>query len=1464
MSDILGGIGDALGGVADGVGKAIDFFAPSVEARGRGFNPTDLMNSLADTVKGSALGALGSVDDVLQGEGSLRDKLFMGGMIAAGVGGTVFGAHEVAAAKKASALEAGPMQQFGLPDQNMLLGRAVRRSSPRGEAIGLRQRAESASIEGAQLIAKNPGLSPRMGDILAAPDAQMTASHLVGASVAADPLRLTNSSLIVNKYTSMFAGVTPDKQLAAAQEDLVKVDNAVRSGIIVSSHSTQNEAFVEQWKQFLSGDLLPGSGGERQMLSMVKQFGDQSRGILAPDMTFNIALGLDSVVFTTQGPLWHVSMIDQAEQWTAFQETKFREVMFRSLNVRAQSAQGKKNIERMMDDALAHEAGTRLLPAPLKRGSGSHGKGWYWTAASEIDAALPQVTEKVSWANKEVLTAAVSLSSAAADWEDNIELAVQALLAASDDRVSSDSFQSFLRGYNPRDKEMSGPEFDLLQKLYSDVGNVKLSKPDFVKILRLAKEHPDDLFKSTNGPKQKNFYGNLMDPLDTSLVTVDRHMHDMFFGIASGSDFKMLGQTDLSDLNYDIVADIIKQIADERGMLPSMVQGLAWEAWKVQKESYRSIGQTWPSYDPFRLKDPVTGAENEVFRALTGELNGSVSDVLKSTGLQIPFVLSGKGHGLAMMPDDTLGVLAKPSKRFAQMFRHMFPAFTRSDGSAMWGAGAPRRVRDVYSFVQNVASRTPGGVYETWNAQDWDRFGGHPVTRPEVSVMVDIADGYDSSKLDKLGLVMDPGVPVATGFPTRSRERLGPDDLTSESFADPAKSPLVTHEWASISSEVNDSQMERFGLGNLSKKDLVARYNELGAKLRAAGYKPIPQRGMYKGEGEPSWLVFGISPEEASHFGDMFHQDSVITNDGMWYGKTAVDPEMAGKVQNFEPGVRIGGFGHDDFHSALDLPGGKVTWSAENYYWDGKADEADAAARWDQGEQGRARRIGIRLKASKAQDLLKTIAEIEGEGHTVKTVHAPGQAPKGWTEVRDHLVTDGSSLHLSRSRDPEIHSSNGFSAWVRSGEADGLPERSTLAARPVPEPGIRQVSENRFVVNGALVLHAGDAQDVKVVKQLDPRTWKSGSRKPVGVLFNTTGPVDEIVPVFNPERLVSQTGTDKKAAAAAEVDVNGDPVPAPPAELDLGAEVAPGQLMVKLTNGKYTIDLPLNNPDMRLPHQFIEAVGHLGIKPEDVRVNVGEVAAQTVTQQPRRIKGFGALVTGEDAPELRLTGAPEERMAQTHGVRYYPSYRDQTGRVVTIDPVVSAELAWALDRFASSGHKSLLERARLDTVSLQMGGPKDLESAAWYQRGTTTNGSIVLNADHWRDMPTLLDGLAKDQASGFLQPTMAGAGARVYIAHELGHVTHQALRASFMSSDAADQWEKDVLKPLMKSYGKKRIIAELSEYGNKNLLEFLAEAFCEAIFSDAPRQMAKDVYGLAMEQFEKNMNTMTPGGFVRK
>ncbi len=87
--------------------------------------------------------------------------------------------------------------------------------------------------------------------------------------------------------------------------------------------------------------------------------------------------------------------------------------------------------------------------------------------------------------------------------------------------------------------------------------------------------HDDEFLRLTKGPKIRAFYQNILDPTNPEHVTVDGHMVSCWHGKRLN-----MRQAVVSGFSYKVIADDIKTLAQEHGLVPCQMQGVLWFTWK--------------------------------------------------------------------------------------------------------------------------------------------------------------------------------------------------------------------------------------------------------------------------------------------------------------------------------------------------------------------------------------------------------------------------------------------------------------------------------------------------------------------------------------------------------------------------------------------------------------------------------------------------------------------------------------------------------------------------------------------------------------------------------------------------------------------------------------------------------------------------------------------------------------------
>lgn len=94
--------------------------------------------------------------------------------------------------------------------------------------------------------------------------------------------------------------------------------------------------------------------------------------------------------------------------------------------------------------------------------------------------------------------------------------------------------------------------------------------------------HGEDPDKLITALKTSNFFHNIADPTDPRYVTIDGHMHNIWFGKRAPIQSKnpAVRVVKVDNRMYPVIADGIKAFACEHGLLPCEMQGVLWQTWR--------------------------------------------------------------------------------------------------------------------------------------------------------------------------------------------------------------------------------------------------------------------------------------------------------------------------------------------------------------------------------------------------------------------------------------------------------------------------------------------------------------------------------------------------------------------------------------------------------------------------------------------------------------------------------------------------------------------------------------------------------------------------------------------------------------------------------------------------------------------------------------------------------------------
>jgi hypothetical protein len=1039
---------EQIGELASPVAPALEFLgAPTQGGAGRGFSVGELFGALGAGVQTAAqngpaalVAGAGQIVDTASGM-STRDRLLAGGLVLAGGALTARQAHQ---RWRADRLARGwrPAPAAGYADLNQLGDRArfVERASERGHEVAL----------------ANPGINLKSAQILGADDYDEIVSAF-GAWSPDDVAAPLHAKVLFDRYAQQLP-----EGAEAAQVDFARFTHAMDRGLFAYEG---NADLRKLWSKFTTAPQSLTATEQDRLFGVLRQFGDATRLIESDDLSFGPVGKVERIDVTDAGVVLYTR---HPTGWTdgSAIDPVVRTERINQLNYRALAGRGKDMLRRLyqigMEDWTREEGVPPRLPGELEVGP-----EWYPTARQDVakEFGLPDVDSD----ELERAVAAVSFLSEAEDWSTNIAKAHR-VMNGMPAEVLDEDFQTWLRSgsvVDVRDPKLGRHQYAgtkaaeheaTFERIHQQflLSGFKVSSSDLKKVVRLRGgfETVQDVFKTTQARKQKNFYLNIYRPGLEYPVTIDRHAFDAFLGIDSGIQDRPIDVTvGDGDQVYDVVADTYRSLADELGVLPHELQAVVWEAWRLLKRSSPKNG--WSRNDPFMMPE-ADGSTNLIYEALNGRglhttpgslADGGVSvlplDVLEASDIG--------GLGAAALPDGNVAYLADATDEVSARFNHLYPAVEGADRVPRWANVRPDRVQSV-ATVRQIAAADAGSIGESWLNADLDTVGGHPLLSGRESITFEVPDG--AYVKPPRGLEPRQVGRVEIDRPERSLERLSVDDLDPNTFQDPATSPMNTHAWAAISADLSEEQLVRLGMKSYSRTQ--AR-NALRAELQRRGYNPIDQVGIYDGGSEPSFLVFGITPAEALELGEKFGQDSVLTPDGFVYHRTAPnDPETAGQLRPTAGDIEFNIPDDADFRSRLTIGDQDVTW-ASPMDWDRTTPyEAPAVLKRTSSS---ARKFVVQVPPGK--NLAELASDLERKGAKNVSIYARQAELEGWQRAREHLFTDGQQTYAVRSLDNDVTRPNSGNVFVRS--TAGLGSAPELRTSPV------DYGDGRVLLNSSVV-----------------------------------------------------------------------------------------------------------------------------------------------------------------------------------------------------------------------------------------------------------------------------------------------------------------------------------------------------------------------------------------------------------
>jgi len=1435
-------LGDVVGGAAQVAAKPIDLLTgiDLTQAPAQGFSLQGLFSSVArpvveNSLAGVALGATSFWDQIsdLDPAQAAMGAAFLGAGLAGGVSAHRMHAGRMAQFRGPAGLhlpDVAPDPMRGIEEMRRL-GVPSPRIDPEFPTAALESVRRSI-----------PGMRRETSWVLGGRDSVESARGLARwkADPAVDDERYARIGAALDLYGQKFDN-TGDK-LSYAQLSFAKAQTAFHLLGPASGPSKSQvpgtEQFRKLWGQLTTTPEKMKPEQLDELFTFVNQVDEATAGLSDPDLIFDPVVRITGFDFGDEGlttyvyaPAWDDNVFKGGPDGDLVRMNRLKQ-----LNYRALYEQGKDNLRSLF------KQGQELA----NRGKLDRGEDWYPDYRRQTESMVYGFQPgRTGWTpDLERAVAAVSITSAGEPAATNIPKAERVLRVLADDpRVHETDFQLFLYGdapvntYNEWDPTPANTFYEIHRDLTAD--GVMVSEKDLLKILRLSMESGFDILAETGGPKQKSFYLNILKPELTDPVTIDRHAHDAFLGLESGVQKgpRLEPPTDVAggEHAYDLISSAYREVAEELGIPSHSLQAVIWETWKIQKRQSGKGG--WQRRDPYRL--PTSdGGENQAFLAVQGLGGVRIEDLAQSIPMdKAPLIRrtqlsSGEplqtarppaSVGTQVTPDGSIAVFGHVTDELASAVRHLYPEPAGADGGvARWLPGYVRSVQDVDELRSSFGRRatttskesTAGYVLETYDVDGLAVLGGHPAIVPGNHLTLEVpAEGLTAARaeLSKVGEVRRvQGVEVDE--PALSRRPVTVEEIDEKTFLDPENGPLATSSWATLSAGLNGDQIKRWGLKGY---DADRAHQKLGAELRRQGFVPIEADGLYFGEPEKGWLVFGIRPTQARQLGEKFYQDSVLTNAGLVYGKTANDPAMAGKLVE-SSGLVPGGSGAgrtrvklrdgNTYDFAADFPD-------ESTNWDG-VDIEDA----DQIFSQRTSRRTVKLAVSGDRDaLLRTADAVKAAGARNQALYLHSTSPAGgWVAARESLFTDGNRVMAHRSLTNDLVSPNGFRVFLRPDEAVALPRGTDSVNRHVRDiSSVKALDEGELLVNGEVAVMA-----------------------------------DRSLGGLEAQGSFDQFKVAGKRVRFANV-ILGGPLPT----VIVGrsqAEVAgiPG-VMVELT-GK-SAKIRLSKADELPAFRALDVMRRLGYAPErltlqlgDETVRVADIAAGLGTTVDPTVAmqsvdtGAGPISVRERDPLFLKPARSTNQRVSDVADRFL--IRNAVGWDTAPDYVVSG-MESAFDHVESllpgrigEWRMDVIEYAPIDKLN-------EPDFLAQVDMSPMSDGRrkaparmLVNKALFTDEAPVIRKRILGLRTKGILVP--AGDPVRYVFLHELGHVMHSLVQQRHGSKADFLNWSVYHFQD-----NQVKVARELSAYAAKDSREMVAEAFAEVMgLGDAARPMARQIY----------------------
>lgn len=620
---------------------AADWIIPTTERRGETLGLDNLRTSAGETYDRSALAGLVSMPDLLDDdEMSFGKKLLWGTLM---VGGAALTARELRAMRVAERRAAMP----GNP--------VISAKTPFSEALGLRERFRASRPGAAERWVANPGLRARTLDVL---DSDTEEALFRSLTDLQDPGDVAAGVGFIRSYQAGMTDMAPEHRFAAAQLDLAKFDTAMAGGVVSSS---SNERVVALWKKLTDTPTTLAIDEVEELGGYVRQLGDATRRLYDETLQLDALTSIASIDFQGDGRLFLLLSAPIDFNEAGARVSKIRNRRIKQLNMRSLSEQAVRNMTFLYDIGIKDTA--RYL--------GDRGEDWYLREHRNLLAELAKSKTTHPWLDLDRLAAAVSLTSEATEWEENIALGIRVLDELADTAHTNrygDNVLAWRRAKWEALPKESRPDFDGFLKdgptSAEDLAdfkkhfNIDVRSPEFQAWLRTG-EAPEGLAASyesmldrlhdkLTNKSQKQTYDTLKEVKKAEwklIPPAERPPFDEFFPDASPGNF--LSRADL--------AKTLRLFEETGQQVIATIEG------PKQKNFY------WNLYDP---TDPVPVtvdrhqfdiflgvASHSDFKGLDGvSIDDKVYDVIADACRAAARVLSKK-YNTEILPHQVQGVV---------------------------------------------------------------------------------------------------------------------------------------------------------------------------------------------------------------------------------------------------------------------------------------------------------------------------------------------------------------------------------------------------------------------------------------------------------------------------------------------------------------------------------------------------------------------------------------------------------------------------------------------------------------------------------------------------------------------------------------------------------------------------------------------------------------------------------------